>query len=132
MWREVGARQAEATNLFVLSGVARHLGEPELALERADESLAIFRELNDVFGMACALVSLSRCHIDEGDEQRALLGYREALLLWSDIGDRYGIVKALAGLAMIAARNGQLEAATVLASAVDSLQSGQGLRLAPV
>src|SRR5262249_29264662 len=63
-----------------------------------------------------------------GSDQEALRGYRRALLLWSDTGDRRGMFYAMEGIAVTLTRTGQFLAAAQLFAGANTIapQVGSG------
>jgi predicted ATPase/DNA-binding CsgD family transcriptional regulator len=129
--RDLGDRAAEATTLFLLSGVARGAGDVATATARGNAALALFRELRDAHGAASTLGYLAHVAQDRADDRAAALAYHEALALWSSVGDRWWIVKALAGLAGIAGVHGQPDVAATLVGAVDAALDAIGAAIFP-
>ncbi len=131
LWRELDAHAEEAWALDLLGRVADGLGDAELAASRAEESLAIFRTLGHASGAATALDRRAKLARDRGDDRRAALARLEGLRLWSDIGDRWPIVQALAGLSEIASAHDQPHAAATLIGAIDALEQEVGAPIFP-
>ncbi|MEA2598865.1 MAG: hypothetical protein QOF01_5334 [Thermomicrobiales bacterium] len=129
--RELRVRFSEAVVLFLLSGVALGMGDAALATRRAEESLAAFGEVGDPHGAANAAGYLALSALERGDDRAAALAYHDALRLWSSVGDRWWIVKALAGLAWIAATGEEPETAAMLVGGVDALLDVVGAPIFP-
>ena len=126
LWRELGVRAEEAIATQMLSKAAYGLGHHELSAERAEAALSMSSDLDHAFGAAAALDQLGRLARDEGDMQRAASAYQEALRLYASIGNRWAIRNALAGLAEIAALQGQYEVAARLVGVIDGLTQDVG------
>jgi non-specific serine/threonine protein kinase len=112
--------------LQFLSGAAYGLGNHELSAVRAEESLALFREVDHAFGIAEALNRLARLARDAGDERREASALQEALQFCASIGDRWTVGGSLAGLGRIAATHRQPDVAARLVGAVDALAQAAG------
>jgi hypothetical protein len=63
-----------------------------------EESLDIFRSLDETRGMALTLVNLGQVARDEGRYEQAADMFREGLLRHRDMGDKRGIQDCLEGL----------------------------------
>jgi hypothetical protein len=125
LWRELDLPSNEAMALTVLSRVAAGLGDVESSARLGEEALALFRALGHDSGAAIALVHRAQLARDLGDDRRAATDYHDALQLWLGLNERWALVWALAGLAAIAAAQGQPAAATTLVGAIDArLQEG--------
>lgn len=145
LWREVGLRSNEAMALGVLSQLAANRGEAGEGARLAREALAIFQDLGHPSGAATMFGLLAQAARDRGDDRRAALAYQEGLRLWlqvvarwsaagdgaggdettnfprwAGIDDRRMLLRALAGLAFVAARQGQAEPAARLIGASDA------------
>jgi hypothetical protein len=98
---------------------SRAAGRGDLAAARGafDASVALFRQTGDERGLAQALLGLGRAMLQAGalEEARGLFG--ESLKRWRDLGLRVGILRNIAGLGEVAAAQGRLGWATILAAA---------------
>jgi DNA-binding CsgD family transcriptional regulator len=144
LWRDVGSQSNEAMALMVLGGIASMLGDAEVAASRAEESLASFRALGHPSGAANSLGHLARLASDRGDDRGAALAYHEVLRIWTEVAvrwwsdgppagageastfpqwasvdDQRSVVRALTGLARIAAAHDEPDQAATLVGAVD-------------
>ncbi|MFL5658243.1 MAG: tetratricopeptide repeat protein [Ktedonobacteraceae bacterium] len=79
------------------------------------ESLALFRELRDKRGMACALYRLGLVAWWRGDYRTARSLQEESLVLSSEVGDKGGMADALLYLSSIAFAQGEHARARLLA-----------------
>ena len=90
------------------------------------ESIALFRGLNDIRGMAHPLIMLAEAERAHGDAAQALGHFHATVRLARELGihDNLALL-ALAGIANLAAADGQHAAAARLLGGVDAaLQSG--------
>jgi len=72
------------------------------------------------------LLGLGRATLAAGAAQQAHSVLVEALARWRELGLRVGLVRTLAGLAGVAAAQGELERATRLyAAAADAVDDGE-------
>ena len=109
-----------------LGMVAEEESTPAEAARFYDESLNLYRELEDkrnVALLACRLAGISRI---EKDYARAGTLFDEALLLHRELGDRLGISRDLEGLAAMRAALGRPEAAVQLWAAAERLREEIG------
>ena len=78
--------------------IYQDLGQPEKALECFERALAIYRQIGNVAGEACALGNIGSEHERSGRAQKALSHYRKALEIDRRIGDRKGEIAGLSNL----------------------------------
>ena len=125
--RQAGDQSATAWDLCFM-GVAlwRQHSILEQVVPLYQESIALFRGLKDVRGMAHPLVMLAEAERVDGDAGQALRHFQDTLSLERELGIRDNLaLLALAGIANLAAANGQYATAARLLGAVDrALQSG--------
>ncbi len=79
-----------ADALLNLGRVARVQGEYERSGKLVQESLALFREQQIMWGVVWALISLADVALDQGNSAQALEPLQEALALTQSLGDTYG------------------------------------------
>src|SRR5207302_254972 len=101
-----------------------------------EESLALFREQDEIRGMALALTNLGQVAGEEGDHGRAVNCFKEALERFREVGDRRGMAECLEGLAIAygggAGAPGSAEHAARLTGAAVALREATGSGLAPI
>jgi predicted ATPase/DNA-binding CsgD family transcriptional regulator len=125
--RQAGDQNGTAWDLCFM-GVAlwqqHHLAEQVMPLYQ--ESIALFRGLNDIRGMAHPLIMLAEAERAHGDAAQALGHFQSTLRLARELGIRDNLaLLALAGIANLAAADGQHAAAARLLGGVDAaMQSG--------
>lgn len=91
----------------------------------ADESLALYRELDDKSGMAWVMVDKGRNLLSLQEENEAVSFMTEGLVLFREIGDPRGIGWALGLLSIPEELQGQTsKAAALLEASIAALQSG--------
>lgn len=101
------ARQANEPAVLALTlrrlGIAyNYLGNNELAANRLNESLALYRELGNLEGIAGCLNSLGIVAREQRALEQALAYIQEALAISRQLGDRYGVSNRLLNLGVIA------------------------------
>ena len=82
--RRAGGRWIEAYALLTLGAHALDQAEYDKAAARCGESLPLFRELNDLTGVACALAELGTVAWLQGDHGEAHRLHQESLANFSD------------------------------------------------
>jgi predicted ATPase/class 3 adenylate cyclase len=107
-------RAGAAHALWNLAQGAAHHENIELAQAISEESLALYRELNDKFGVAQCLDNLGSHSMLQGNFQQARTLWEEDLALRRELGDKDGIGWTLTCLAELAVWEGDLEEAMSL------------------
>lgn len=91
--------------------VARQQGDYELGSALGRDSLSLFQELNDTWGMANALRTQALVEHAAGNDVDAEEAYGRSLDLYRQLGDRWGVASSLRSLALMAHRRADLERA---------------------
>jgi predicted ATPase/DNA-binding SARP family transcriptional activator/class 3 adenylate cyclase/Tfp pilus assembly protein PilF len=91
--------------------LATKKGDDQAARQLCEESLKLFRELNDPHGIAAALGSLGMIASHQGDKETAQALYQESLELQRALGSQEGMAVALVNLGLIAFNRGDYAAA---------------------
>jgi tetratricopeptide (TPR) repeat protein len=107
-------RAGQAHALWNLAQGAAHHENIERAQEISEKSLALYRQLNDKFGVAQCLDNLGSHRMLQGDFQQAKELWEEDLELRRELGDKDGVGWILTCLAELALWQGQLEQAMSL------------------
>ena len=120
----------------LLADVAHDQGNDERATALLEESVTLFREVGDRWGVAvargsCGTVAYAEAGPGQGDTRRALALYAESLVLRRELGDKYGLAECLEGLAGVGVVQRQLEGATQLLGAAAALREASGAPLPP-
>lgn len=97
-----------------------------------EESLAIFRELQDPFGTGWALHELGGVFVAIGDLRGARSCYREGIRIFTEAGDLSGIVFFLRNLSTLATAEGDVERSIRLLGAADAHGTSTGTALADI
>ena len=98
--RRLGARQVEAFALSGLGSLETARGRPLEAIRQHEQSLKIFRELDDQSGIGRELANLGLALIDRSETARAIDLLLQALRLNLETGEQDGAAFALEGLAV--------------------------------
>jgi predicted ATPase/class 3 adenylate cyclase len=106
----------------------RAAGEDERARVLFEESLDGSRVVGDIYMIANCLMNLAEIALHGGELMRAAGGLRESIELFTSIGDRRDLVRAIAvGAALV--RRGDPHMSARLAAAADALCAAQGIEL---
>src|SRR5207253_8455743 len=104
-------------------------GEFDLARDRYEQSLALYRKLGDERGIAITLNNMGDVASAVGNHEAARQQYQEALTLFQSLGDRRCIAYSLEGLAGVALTGGNAERAAWLFGAAAVLRESIGAPL---
>ncbi len=107
IWRGLGNRPQEATELNSLGITHRHRGDLDTARSMFEDSLTIARELGDDSMIAVRLANLGNLEIEAGNLDRAAQMLREALVLYQTESYPLGVANAqkwLASASLLAGR----------------------------
>jgi tetratricopeptide (TPR) repeat protein len=127
----VGDKWGSAHLTNGLGDVARREGAYDLAAERYEASLAVFRESRTNNRKASALHNLGYVALHRGDPERAEALFVESLTLFRDLGDGRGVAECLAGLAGARAARGRAEQAARLFGASEAALESMSTALSP-
>jgi predicted ATPase/class 3 adenylate cyclase len=109
------ARSETQAMLLNAAGVlARAQGDNAPARPYFGESLRIYRQLGDSWGVANALHNLASVILYEGDYERATALLDESLTTWRELGDRWGLAQVLMIRGLVAQNVGAEDSATAL------------------
>ncbi|MGH2562459.1 MAG: tetratricopeptide repeat protein, partial [Thermomicrobiales bacterium] len=109
---EPGAARARA--LLGAATLARRQADHDRAVALYQESLDIWRALDDAAGIASALNNLGVIAHDRADYPRATALYEDALAASRQLGDRQLVAATLLNLGIVARRQGEFDRATTL------------------
>jgi hypothetical protein len=115
----------------ILAEVVCVQGDDKRATMLLEESMVLFQEIGDKWGIAFGLSLLGTVVYAQGDHRRATALYEESLVLRRELGDKYGIAECLEGLAGVAVAQRQLERAARLFGAAEALREAIGAPLSP-
>jgi predicted ATPase/DNA-binding XRE family transcriptional regulator len=117
-----------ALGLAAAGFLARHQGDHEQAQSLTDQSLALYRQLDDTRGCADALLNLGSIALFQASFARAEALMAESLALYQQLDDTRGIADALRVLALLAKDRGDLARAAQLGAACLALHQQIGDR----
>src|SRR6266849_2231997 len=111
--REMGAagRRELAHALATLAHVSLLQGNLSAARELAEESMQVFQELGEAWGIALALHHLGKATVELGDPLAARSLLEESAALFRMTGDRQLLAQSLNALGLVALRQGDNGAA---------------------
>jgi predicted ATPase/class 3 adenylate cyclase len=124
--RQIGSIWAEARSVFSQGQLAVVLGEWEAARAHLWESMDLFTRSQDRYHANMARSELAHLERRQGEQDAALELYREAILVWQDLGLQAAMAQQLVCIAMIAAARGSHEQATRLLGAAQRLGDPAG------
>src|SRR5205814_9823056 len=102
--------------------ITRQNSDAPSARAFCEQALAIFRTLDDRWGIASSLADLGHLTRDEGNRQSAEAWYRESIGIFGELGYRRGIARLLEEFACAAVVDGKQERALRLAGAAAALR----------
>ena len=111
---DAGPQAARAKALTEVGWFALEQSDSEQAQRSLEESLLLYRELGDTYGVAHALECLVVAKTRDSDYGQAAQLGEESLALYSDLGHEWGIAMSLTNLGILAQERGEYERATAL------------------
>ncbi len=130
--RSAGAARVEAWAVWGMTDVAMAEARWADALARAEEALAMFRALDDPFGIGWSCFMAATGALRTGQSALARERTAEALRLFAGFRDLTALVLLLWGMAGIEVADGQPERALRLVGASQGLKARTGSRLVEV
>jgi predicted ATPase/DNA-binding CsgD family transcriptional regulator len=127
-----GDRTWIAHSSVVAALIALSEGETARSYDLAQESLAIYREMDDKWYIAALLHIFGLVEEQRSDLRAARSRYVESLALAQELGEKWLIPFNLEGLAGVLATQGQLRWAAQLWGAAEALREGTAFPLPPV
>jgi tetratricopeptide (TPR) repeat protein len=112
--------------------VARDQGDSAAARRLYEQSLAIFRELDDRWGIAGTLADLGGLAREQGNYSAAHSLYRESIKIFHELDHKRGIARLLECFACAAAAQFDARRSLRLAGAAAALRQNIGAPLTPV
>jgi predicted ATPase/class 3 adenylate cyclase len=130
IYRELGDREALARVLWGLGNLHYYTQEDEAARDVLIEDVAIFRTMNDPFGLAWALHTLGLAYNRLGQTvSHAAPLWREALDHFARVGDQSGLTILLGDFGLVAIAKGEMLRAIRLNAASELMASTGGTGL---
>lgn len=128
--RDVGDKELTARILWGLGNARYFADENEMARDVLVEDVAIFRTMNDPFGLAWALHTLGLAYNKLGQTvTNSAPLWREALEHFAAVGDVSGITILLGDFGLVAIADGDLPRAITLKAASERLAASGGTGL---
>ena len=125
LFQEQGDVFGVTLQVSALEAVVLPQGDEEIARSLYEQSLPLLRASKDRGRLGMILINVGEIWLHQyGDKQQAKTLYQQGLQLWQDmqrVDNGLGIVKGLAGMAEIAAAQGQAERAGRLFGVADRL-----------
>jgi predicted ATPase/class 3 adenylate cyclase len=129
--RGLGEKRGIAVTLTTIAEIALAEGEIGQATEALEEGLTLLREIGNVILETLTLDELGLAALYAGDRERAQAHFRESLGLCREIGERISIEECFAGLAAIAALDGNAARSARLWGAAEALRVAAGIEPSP-
>jgi predicted ATPase len=101
--------RSRAIGLGTLGEALKKIDRPDEARGPLEESLALFRELDDKPGEALALRNLGNLLSHQGSQSQAIKLYRASIAIYRDAGDKWNVARVLNDLGYSAFFTGDLE-----------------------
>jgi non-specific serine/threonine protein kinase len=111
--------------------IAYEQGDSATALEILRECVAFSRSSGDLSGLGRHLESLANAQLGVGDVEGAAASWREAVTIFSEQKDQFGLIWSIGGLALLAAAQNDDERTLRLAAVVDRLSRESSLSTFP-
>jgi tetratricopeptide (TPR) repeat protein len=131
LFQEQGDVFGVTLQVSALEAVVLPQGDEEIARSLYEQSLPLLRASRDRGRLGMILINVGDIWLHQyGDEQQAKTLYQQGLHLWQDmqrVDNGIGIVRGLAGLAEVAAAQGQAERAGRLFGVADRLLPAESL-----
>jgi predicted ATPase len=121
-FRAGGHRWGEALSLVALGRVSLAMGQLEQAVSLFDQSLAAATAGGDGFTESIAMHHIGRMQLFAGQTDAAAVTFRDSLRLSIGLDHDEGVAYAIEGLSAIAALEGDLDRAGVLAGAAETIR----------
>jgi CHAT domain-containing protein len=109
--RPATARDRKLVEAQRIFAEAIRLQEPDRAIEKYLNALAIYHEVDDLEGQALTSTQLGRVASDAGNTKEATEWDRQAIRIWRQANDRYGEARAINNLGAVYLLLGELQAA---------------------
>ena len=106
-----GVPAARAQALLAYGSLAAHHGDFPLAQSFLEESLAVFRELDNQQGIALTLNALGRAALGKRNLDQANTSLEEAVVLLEQMSDQSSLARTRANLALVAFEQGDYQLA---------------------
>lgn len=129
-YRQLGERPGIAKALWARSQIETLRGRPDRSVQGMEESVAIFRSLDDPFGLGWALRSLAWDYLKLQRYAAARTSLEDTLRIFSEGRDVSGITLLLEDFSQLEAAVDQSERAIRLSGAAAALRASSGADLA--
>lgn len=125
LWRDLGRKSSLAGGLAMVGEAAREQGDYARAAAAYEECLALHRERESRWGIAATLCAQGQLALAQRDYPLAQARYEESLGMCQALKDQRGSVRALEGLAGLAAAQGRADRALRLGGAIAALRGNK-------
>ncbi len=132
-WRAAVKNERIIAVLLIFAGlVAVRQGDVERSRELHTESLALCRQIQDLWCISKCLTNLAMLALTEGDHARALPLLQENLQIAQALDDKFTLQSSLVGLGSVAASQGQPVRAARLWGAAEAVREAASIHLVPL
>jgi predicted ATPase/class 3 adenylate cyclase len=133
IYRRLGDKAGLAKSLWATADVQAFIGKDfDVARTTSYEALALFRQVNDAFGLGWNLHQIGSFNIKTGNLEAARRELEESLALFAKAGDLTGLVVLIGDFARLSAASGDLLRGVRLAGAAAAMQRKSGANLAKI
>lgn len=129
--QDLGDRMLQNEVLRALGEISEARQEYQRAVDLYKESLSIVQELHDITNISVLYFNVGRALQLAGENEKAANYFRDALLQSQKLGKKSGVLRALAGLGVVAATNGDAVRAVYLLTASQLLSANPGAGFSP-
>ena len=127
----LGDRMLQNEALRALGEISEAKQEYLHAVDLYKESLSIVQQLRDITNVSVLYFNVGRALQLAGDNERAAEYFKDALLQSEQLGKKSGVLRALAGLGVVAAASGKPERAIYLLTVSQILDAKPGSSFPP-
>jgi predicted ATPase/class 3 adenylate cyclase len=133
IYRRLGDKRGLAKSLWATADVQAFIRKDyDVARATSYEALALFREVNDAFGLGWNLHQIGSFNIKSQNLEAARRELEEGLALFAKAGDVTGLVVLIGDFARLSAASGDLLRGVRLAGAAAAMQRKSGANLAKI
>lgn len=129
--QDLGDRMLQNEVLRALGETYEARQEYQHAVDLYKESLTIVQELHDITNISVLYFNVGRALQLAGENEKAANYFRDALLQSQKLGKKSGVLRALAGLGVVAATKGDATRAVYLLTASQLLSANPGAGFSP-
>ena len=126
VWTRLANHRRLGYTLIVLGMVALNQNRLEEARQHEERCVALFKEVDDRWGLALAFNDLGNVFLESGDIAAARSKYEHSLAVWRELDDQWGYGLATSNLAKLCYRTGDVLMAKQLLINASAMQRDEG------